>query len=80
VKNLNEESVRERVETVLRGLKDNRYGLHLAEGGIHCIDGRWWVVLETSQEPDRRSEIWDSIALIEELLDESDLKIAVTAA
>jgi hypothetical protein len=77
---LNADEIRDQVERTLSGLRDNRYGLRVAENGVHRVDGRWWVVLDVANEPQLRSEIWDAVALIEELLDQQDLKVSVTAA
>lgn len=68
------------VEEVIGKMKANPLGVHLAEGGVYCVDGHWWAVLKTQREPEKRSEVWDTIVELEEMLDDEDVSISLTAA
>lgn len=77
---LDETIVRKKVEEALKRLAENPFGLHIAEKGVYCVDGRWWAVLEARKESAHRSEIWATLAEIEDLLDQTEPNISVTAA
>jgi hypothetical protein len=74
--------VRQYVERAIGKLSSNPLRLKLADDGIHEVDGRWWAVVDSSVEPRDRSQVWDSIAELEGIVEETagpQAKILITA-
>ena len=78
MKEIDESTIRDRVRETLTMLPENRYGLHVED--VHLVDGRWWVFLDSDQEPENRYEIWDALADIEQRLEEQNVAVTVAAA
>ncbi len=75
---LNEATLRIKVQEVLGQLKENPLGLRLAD--VHQVDGRWWVFLDVVKEPPIRAQVWDAVADIERRLEDQNVQALVTAA
>ena len=79
------ESVRDIVQNAIDGMRPNLLGLKLAPNGIHEVDGRWWAVIDTAVEDPDRTQVWESVAQLEEIIEtepsnSSGVKVLVTAA
>ena len=80
---VSEKVVREIVQSAIDKLQPNPLGLRLAENGVHEVDGRWWAVIDSSVESVDRTQVWESIAQLEEMFDAAehpDVRVLVTAA
>jgi hypothetical protein len=79
-----ESRVKELVEAAIGSLKDNPLGVKQSPVAVHRVDGRWWVVLEISNEPEGRREVWDLISRLEDWMEQQNdslgAKVTLTAA